>query len=46
MDYKEQIIQKIKNSGQSYIDSAENIRTFKKEYNIKWCFVDVIDDAP
>ena len=46
MDYKEKIIQKIKDSGQSYVDSAKNIRTFKKEYNIKWCSVDEINDAP
>ena len=46
MDYKEKIIQKIKDCGQSYINSAENIRTFKKEYNIKWCSVDEINDAP
>ena len=46
MDYKEKIIQKIKDCGQSYIDNAENIRIFKKEYNIKWCSVDEINDAP
>ena len=46
MDYKEKIIQNIKARGQSYINSAENIRTFKKEYNIKWCYVDEINDAP
>ena len=46
MDYKEKIIQKIKDSGQSYVDNAKNIRTFKKEYNIKWFSVDEINDAP
>ena len=46
MDYKEKIIQKIKARGQSYINSAKNIRTFKKEYNIKWFSVDEINDAP
>ena len=46
MDYKEKIIQKIKDSGQSYVDNAKNIRTFKKEYNIKWCSINEINDAP
>ena len=46
MDYKEKIIQKIKDCGQSYINSAENIRTFKKEYNIRWCSINEINDAP
>ena len=46
MDYKEKIIQNIKARGQSYINTAENIRTFKKEYNIKWCSVNEINDAP
>ena len=45
MDYKEKIIQNIKARGQSYINSAKNIRTFKKEYNIKWCSINEINDA-
>ena len=46
MDYKETIIQNIKDCGQSLIDNAENIRTYKEEYNIKWCSVNEINDAP
>ena len=48
MDYKEKIIQNIKDCGQSLIDNAENIvgdYKYARGFTIN-CFVDVIDEAP
>ena len=48
MGYKEQIIQNIKDCGQSLIDNAENIvgdYKYARGFMIN-CFVDVSDEAP
>ena len=48
MNYKEQIIQNIKDCGQSLIDNAENIvgdYKYARGFTIN-CFVDVIDETP
>ena len=48
MDYKETIIQNIKDCGQSLIDNAENIvgdYKYVRGFTIN-CFVDVINEAP
>ena len=48
MDYKEQIIQNIKDCGQSLIDNAENIvgdYKYTRGFMIN-CFVDATDEVP
>lgn len=48
MDYKETIIQNIKDCGQSLIDNAETIvgdYKYARGFMIN-CFVDVIDETP
>lgn len=48
MDYKEKIIQNIKDCGQSLIDNAENIvgdYKYARGFTIN-CFVDATDEVP